>query len=251
MHTTGLVKPDDPDAKIKFLAAEALRGVGGLVFDALGNLFACEMSERDHVTGEMWKNKPPFRLALNRAASDEIGRHCKHYTERGVMKFYDSGAALAEGTGVPVSKMEASSEAHYQASLKTAEDPGGPSPAFLSGTSWDEASGKTGSGKKFDYNDISGADFAAQPYDVAMITPVIHCMGGLETDTIQHCCRCGFQARFCLPRSWRGCRMCTRQQPIGRQFSTGLRGIWVVLWEWHVRNTCWAISRGASWWMQG
>ena len=34
VHPTGLVKPDDPDAKIKFLAGEALRGVGGLVFDA-------------------------------------------------------------------------------------------------------------------------------------------------------------------------------------------------------------------------
>merc|ERR1711963_80806 len=33
VHPTGLVKPDDPDAKIKFLAAEALRGVGGLVLD--------------------------------------------------------------------------------------------------------------------------------------------------------------------------------------------------------------------------
>jgi len=33
VHPTGLVKPDDPDAKIKFLAAEALRGVGGFVFD--------------------------------------------------------------------------------------------------------------------------------------------------------------------------------------------------------------------------
>merc|ERR1712137_1418836 len=30
VHPTGLVKPDDPDAKVKFLAAEALRGVGGL-----------------------------------------------------------------------------------------------------------------------------------------------------------------------------------------------------------------------------
>ena len=75
VHPTGLVKPDDPDAKIKFLAAEALRGVGGLVFDALGNLFAYELSRRDYVTREMGKNKPPFRLALNRAASGEIARH--------------------------------------------------------------------------------------------------------------------------------------------------------------------------------
>merc|ERR1711868_91945 len=184
VHPTGLVKPDDPDAKIKFLAAEALRGVGGLVFDAHGNRFANELGRRDYVTGEMWKNKPPFRLALNKAASDEIAWHCKHYTGRGVMKFYESGAALAQDMGVSVSKMEESIEAHYQASLKTAEDPdGGPYPAYPSGKSWDEASGKTGSGKKFYPNVISGADFATQPYYVAIITPVIHyCMGGLEID---------------------------------------------------------------------
>merc|ERR1712054_28413 len=37
VHPTGLVKPDDPDAKVKFLAAEALRGVGGIVLDAHGD----------------------------------------------------------------------------------------------------------------------------------------------------------------------------------------------------------------------
>ena len=47
VHPTGLVKPDDPDAKIKFLAAEALRGVGGLVFDAHGNRFTNELGRRD------------------------------------------------------------------------------------------------------------------------------------------------------------------------------------------------------------
>ena len=40
MHATGLEKPDDSDAKTKFFAAEALRGDGGLVFDAHGNRFA-------------------------------------------------------------------------------------------------------------------------------------------------------------------------------------------------------------------
>ena len=82
VHPTGLVKLGDPDAKIKFLAAEALCGVGGLVFDALGNRFANELGRRDYVTGELWKNKPPFRLALNKAASDEIVWHCKHCTGR-------------------------------------------------------------------------------------------------------------------------------------------------------------------------
>merc|ERR1712176_1601330 len=68
VHPTGLVKPDDPDAKVKFLAAEALRGVGGIVIDVNGKRFANELGRRDYVTGEMWKNKPPFRLCLNKAA---------------------------------------------------------------------------------------------------------------------------------------------------------------------------------------
>ena len=44
--------------------------VGGLVFNAHGNRFAKELSRRDYVTGEMWRSKPPFRLALNRTGSD-------------------------------------------------------------------------------------------------------------------------------------------------------------------------------------
>jgi len=184
VHPTGLVNPSDPDAKIKFLAAEALRGVGGLVFDAQGNRFANELGRRDYVTGEMWKNKPPFRLCLNKAASDEIIWHCKHYTGRGVMKYYASGEELAKDMGVPLQTLVDAHEQHYQASLKTEKDPdGGSWPAYPSGKSWDEPSGKTGSGKKFFHNVIPGSAVKTEPYYVAIITPVIHyCMGGLEID---------------------------------------------------------------------
>merc|ERR1712193_443894 len=182
VHPTGLVKPDDPDAKIKFLAAEALRGVGGLVLDAEGKRFANELGRRDYVTGEMWKNKPPFRLCLNKAASEEIIWHCKHCTGRGVMKYYPTGEDLAKDMGIPVSVLEKTHEVHYQAAKKTAKDPdGGSWPAYPSGKSWDAASGPTGSGKKFYHNVIPGSQVAAEPFYVAIITPVIHyCMGGLE-----------------------------------------------------------------------
>ena len=153
---------DDPDARIKFFAEEELCRVGGPVFDANGNHFANELRRRDCVMGEM-KNKPPFRLALNRAASDEIARHCKHCTERGVMKLHGSSTALAEGMRVPVSKMEELTAAHCQVSLKTVKNPDRePYPAYPSGKSWCEACGKTGSGKKFHHNVMSGVDFAAQ-----------------------------------------------------------------------------------------
>merc|ERR1712241_1055766 len=184
VHPTGLVKPDDPDAKIKFLAAEALRGVGGLVLDANGKRFANELGRRDYVTGEMWKNKPPFRLCLNKAASDEIIWHCKHYTGRGVMKFYASGEALAQDMGVPLATLVQTHDEHYEAAKKTEKDPdGGSYPAYPSGKSWDAASGKTGSGKKFYHNIIPGSAVKSEPFYVAIITPVIHyCMGGLEID---------------------------------------------------------------------
>merc|ERR1719272_407625 len=193
VHPTGLVKPDDPDAKVKFLAAEALRGVGGLVFDKNGKRFANELGRRDYVTGEMWKNKPPFRLALNNAAATEILWHCKHYTGRGVMKFYETGDALAKDMGIQVSVLEATHQQHFEASKKMEQDPdGAPFPAYPSGKSWDEASGPTGSGKKFYHNVLEGSKFAAEPFYVAIITPVIHyCMGGLETTVKGECVRNG------------------------------------------------------------
>ena len=49
----------------------------------------------------------PPGLILNKAASDEIIWHCKHYTGRGVMKFYESGEALCKDMNIPLSTLEA------------------------------------------------------------------------------------------------------------------------------------------------
>merc|ERR1712228_704338 len=107
-----------------------------------------------------------------------------NYTGRGVMKFYENGDALAEDMGIALSVLEETTELHYQAAKKTEKDPdGGSWPAYPSGKSWDEPSGKTGSGKKFYHNIIPGSKVATEPFHVAIITPVIHyCMGGLEID---------------------------------------------------------------------
>lgn len=106
VHPTGLVDPNEPDAKWKFLAAEALRGVGGILLNANGERFCDELGHRDYVTGMMWKNKGPYRLVLNGLGSKEIEWHCKHYVGRGLMKRFNSGAELAREIGVPVSKLE-------------------------------------------------------------------------------------------------------------------------------------------------
>ena len=91
VHPTGLVHPDDPNARVKFLAAEALRGEGGLLLDINGSRFCNELGHRDYVSGEMNKNKGPFRLVLNSSGSKAIEWHIKHYCGRGLMKMYANG----------------------------------------------------------------------------------------------------------------------------------------------------------------
>ena len=59
----------------------------GLVFDAHGNHFANELEGRDYVIGEMWKSKPLFCLAMNKAMSDDVAWDCKDFTGRGVTSF--------------------------------------------------------------------------------------------------------------------------------------------------------------------
>merc|ERR1712012_644998 len=87
--------------------------------------------------------------------------------------------------GVTLETLVSTHDAHHEAAMKTEKDPdGGSWPAYPSGKSWDEASGKTGSGKKFYHNIIPGSAVATEEFYVAIITPIIHyCMGGLEIDT--------------------------------------------------------------------
>ncbi|RIB30093.1 hypothetical protein C2G38_2133810 [Gigaspora rosea] len=98
-----LLKKYQPDAKIKFLAAEALRGVGGLLLNGEGKRFCDELGHRDYVTGDIWKTKVPVRLVLNSKASKEIEWHFKHYVGRGLMRKF-SGEALAKEIKDPFGK---------------------------------------------------------------------------------------------------------------------------------------------------
>lgn len=99
VHPTGLVDPKDPHAKTKFLAAEALRGEGGLLINNKGERFVDELQHRDFVSGEMWKQKDaglwPIRLILNSKASNTLDFHTRHYSGRGLMKKM-TGKQLAE-----------------------------------------------------------------------------------------------------------------------------------------------------------
>ncbi|ORY86711.1 FAD binding domain-domain-containing protein [Leucosporidium creatinivorum] len=161
VHPTGLVDPQEPDAKVKFLAAEALRGVGGLLLDAEGNRFADELGHRDYVTQRMWDNdKFPVRLILNGQATKEIEWHCKHYCGRGLMKRFETGEELAKEMGLPASKLEQVFADYTKVVKDPKTDPFGKK--FFSNTDWSLKSG---------------------PFNVALMTPVLHyTMGGIETN---------------------------------------------------------------------
>ncbi|KAH9163929.1 Flavocytochrome c [Lactarius sanguifluus] len=159
VHPTGLVDPKEPNAKVKFLAAEALRGVGGLLLDNEGQRFVDELQHRDFVTGKMWENgKYPIRLILNGKSSKEIEWHCKHYVGRGLMKKFDSGDALAKEFGLPPAVLKKTFD-DYNLAAKTKKDKF--AKKFFSDDNWT-------------LNDT---------FNVAVMTPVLHyTMGGLEID---------------------------------------------------------------------
>ncbi|KAI8604666.1 FAD binding domain-containing protein [Dissophora ornata] len=157
VHPTGLVDPREPDAKVKFLAAEALRGVGGLLLQADGKRFCDELGHRDYVTGMMWKNKFPIRLVLNTAASKEIEWHCKHYVGRGLMRYFKDGEALAKEIGIPPSELKKTFDEYNLIAEGKAKDP------------W---------GKKYFHNFPIKMD---QDFHVAQMAPVLHyTMGGVD-----------------------------------------------------------------------
>ncbi|KAF8629155.1 hypothetical protein AX17_005740 [Amanita inopinata Kibby_2008] len=158
VHPTGLVDPKEPEAKVKFLAAEALRGVGGLLLDNTGSRFVDELQHRDFVTGKIWENKKyPIRLVLNGRASKDIEWHCKHYVGRGLMKRCENGDALAKEFGLPPAVLKKTLEDYNQV-VRSKRDPFGKK--FFQG--------------EWTYDDI---------FHVAVMTPVLHyTMGGLEVD---------------------------------------------------------------------
>jgi len=160
VHPTGLVDPKDPHAKVKFLAAEALRGVGGLLLDSGGERFIDELEKRDVVSNAMWKrDKFPVRLVLNTKAAKEIQWHVKHYEGRGLMRHFKSGADLAKEIGIPVSRLEQT--------FKEYND-------YASGKKKDPFGKKFFQNYPFEIND---------EFHVALMEPVLHyTMGGVEID---------------------------------------------------------------------
>jgi flavocytochrome c len=160
VHPTGLVDPKDPGSKWKFLAAEALRGEGGILLNSKGQRFCDELGHRDYVSGMIFKQKEagnyPIRLILNSKASNVLDFHTRHYSGRGLMKKM-SGADLAKEIGCGSSALSASFDDYNAIADGKKKDP------------W---------GKRFFHN----LPFSVNDtFHVAVMEPVLHfTMGGIE-----------------------------------------------------------------------
>jgi flavocytochrome c len=160
VHPTGLVDPKDPSSKWKFLAAEALRGEGGLLINNKGQRFCDELGHRDYVSGKEWEQKDagnwPIRLVLNSKASNTLDFHTRHYSGRGLMKKM-SGKQLAKEIGCSEWALQKSFQEYNDIADGKKKDP------------W---------GKKYFHNmpfDISDT------FHVSIMEPVLHfTMGGIE-----------------------------------------------------------------------
>lgn len=160
VHPTGLVDPKDPNSKWKFLAAEALRGEGGLLLNRKGERFCDDLGHRDYVSGKEWEQKKlgnwPIRLVLNSKASKILDFHTRHYSGRGLMKKM-TGRELAKEMGCGEEALKRSFAEYNDIAAGKKKDP------------W---------GKKFFHNmpfDIN------DDFHVALMEPVVHfTMGGIE-----------------------------------------------------------------------
>ena len=162
VHPTGLVDPKDPTAKFKFLAAEALRGEGGLLLNSDGQRFSDELGHRDYVSGQMWKEKEkgkfPIRLVLNSKASNVLDFHTRHYSGRGLMKKM-SGKELAKEIGCGEAALQKTFEDYNAIAEGKKKDP---------------------FGKKYFPNPPLNID---DTFHVSLMEPVLHfTMGGIEID---------------------------------------------------------------------
>jgi len=160
VHPTGLIDPKDPGSKWKFLAAEALRGEGGILINNKGERFCDDLGHRDYVSNMMFKEKEkgtwPIRLVLNSKASNILDFHTRHYSGRGLMKKM-SGKELAKEIGCGESALSKSFSNYNDIAEGKVKD------------TWN---------KKFFHNLPFNID---DTFHVALMEPVLHfTMGGIE-----------------------------------------------------------------------
>lgn len=103
MHPTGFIDPANPDHTTKFLAPEALRGLGGLLLNKDGKRFVNELDLRSKVVERIYENKEkfPIYLLLNEKVVSSFGPNFNFYWKvKGIFTEYANLQELANKTGL-------------------------------------------------------------------------------------------------------------------------------------------------------
>jgi len=160
LHPTGFIDPKDPAAKTKTLAAELLRGVGGVLLNKDGKRFCDELGTRQYIVDRMLEQEQDpndgYWIILSEKAAFKADRHRKLYTVKGL---------LDEITREDLSK-------RIPNALDSLAQYAGESPELNNGNT------KCPFGKKYFHN--APTKDTAKFY-VGKVTPVIHyTMGGIK-----------------------------------------------------------------------
>lgn len=179
VHPTGWVDPSDPNNPSKILAAELMRGVGGILLNDAGNRFCNELGTRAYVTNKMFEHNskfaktgnwsvdarvPTFSLVLSSSAADDGKKHVDLYSHKGLLTKLEGVTALSEWLGLPKSVV-ASTLKRYQKAAAQGKDEFG----------------------KTTFRGLPLGDLDKEVFYAGKVTPVLHyCMGGIKIDNEGH-----------------------------------------------------------------
>jgi flavocytochrome c len=194
LHPTGFVDPNHRDNPNKVLAAELLRGVGGILIDKrTGQRFCNELGTRSYISNRMlslyknlhseaspprsqhWNSTnsssiPTFFLVLSEEAAMEGKQHVDLYLHKGLLTKIVGVTALAQWTNLPRNTVWTTLRDYYQVAA-TAQ-------------TMDEF-GKTVFRNVPRMTTVDDQLEESIVLYVGEVTPVLHyCMGGLLIDTL-------------------------------------------------------------------
>ena len=163
LHPTGFVDPKDPTESNKILAAEVLRGVGGVLLNSQGARFCNELGTRDYIIKQMQSQKEPaeFFLVMSGSAAEMAKTHMGFYLHKGLMKKLQGVRALADWMGVPAESLSETFTNYFESA----------------------ATGKDNFGK-VSFGRMPNKDLHQVVFYAGRVTPVLHyCMGGIAIST--------------------------------------------------------------------
>lgn len=175
IHPTGFVDPTDVNNGNKVLAAELLRGVGGIMLDKQGKRFCNELGTRAYIADKMLKHEgsvrnstlrngvedtPTFYLVLSAEAASQAKAHVDMYIRKGLMKRVVGLVALSSTLNVDYEVLHQSLKDYLEESSHQGPDTFG----------------------KTVFNNAP-TDLDNGHFFIGVVTPVLHyCMGGVSVN---------------------------------------------------------------------